>query len=317
MDNILFLFECSLGSSGDECSPRELRQLLLALRVELRVDSGNNVSLAPLTTSSSSNSSRKLGGISNGYDDRINTNNSTFGQQSLLRTNNKSTPLSSGSNRRNLLNNLMNNAGNNDDTGDNNEILEVTPDFPMFGNHFLSNDHSSLNETEENGMPNSFYQQGGDAQDPNAQKGFLCRLCGRNTPSTASLFAHFLYPHYAHLWRSEIPQRKSKYDCEREGCNYTTKNRQHFVMHVARVHEDLRIKLGELGENLEILDNLDAKNKNVSTDRIYSKHAKMRHSPEDRGMDADEGINGYIGGSGNGSPNGKFIFVMLFNCFIF
>jgi hypothetical protein len=105
------------GSSGDECSPRELRQLLLALRVELRVDSGNNVSLAPLTSSSSSTSSRKLGGIINGYDDRINTNNSSFGQQSLLRTKNKSTPISSGSNRRNLLNNLMNNAGNNDDTG--------------------------------------------------------------------------------------------------------------------------------------------------------------------------------------------------------
>ena len=274
-----------LGSSGDECSPRELKQLLSALRIELRLDSGNVVSLTPATPSS-----RKQHVISNGYDDRINTNNSSFGH-TLPRSNNKSTPLSAN-NRRNILNNLVNH-GNDDQ--DNNEILEVTPDFPIFGNHFLSND-----DTEENGISQGFYQQ----DEANQPKGFLCRLCGRNTPSTASLFAHFLYPHYAHLWRAEIPQRKNKYDCEREGCNYTTKNRQHFVMHVARVHEDLRIKLGELGENLEILDNLDAKNKNVSTDRIYSKHAKMRHSPEDKGAD-DDGINGIYGGSGNGSPNGK------------
>ena len=274
--------------------------MLLALRIELKVDSGNNVSLAPLSFSSSlSYSSRKSAGFSNGYDDRI---NSSFGN-SLLR--NKSSLLSGMSNHRKnqLLNNLMNN-GNNEDP-DNNEILEVTPDFPMFGNHFLSNDHSLQNDQEENGLPNSFYQAGGDSKEDSGAKGFLCRLCGRNTPSTASLFAHFLYPHYAHLWRTEIPQRKNKYDCEREGCNYTTKNRQHFVMHVARVHDDLRIKMEALGENLEILDNLDAKHKNACTDRIYSKHAKMRHSPEDKGLDGDESVNGFLGGSVHGSPNGK------------
>ena len=291
------------GSSGDECSPRELKQLLSALRIELKVDSGNNISLV---SHSSKSSFQKHSGLSNGYDGccpthRINKNNSSFGH-SLLRNTKKSTPLSGDSHRRNLLNNLMNN-GNTDD-GDNNEILEVTPDFPMFGNHFLSNDHSLLQDAEDNGVGNNFYHQG-EVQEGASTKGFLCRLCGRNTPSTASLFAHFLYPHYAHLWRSEIPQRKSKYDCEREGCNYTTKNRQHFVMHVARVHEDLRIKLQELGENLEILDNLDAKHKNLCTDRIYSKHAKMRHSPEDKGGDGEDVMNGYLGGSGTGSPNGK------------
>ena len=54
--------------------------------------------------------------------------------------------------------------------------------------------------------------------------GYLCRLCGRTTPSPASLFSHLLYPHYAHLWKDEIPQRKQKYDCKE--CDYTTKNRQ-------------------------------------------------------------------------------------------
>ena len=233
--------------------------------------------------SSSSSSSVRL---SNGYEQKINTN-------SYSQSRNRSTPKY----HRNQLNHLVNHGSHVND--DNNEILEVTPDFPIFGNHFLSNDDSE----ENSGTPNSFYQQGGDFGGE-LPKGFLCRLCGRNTPSTASLFAHFLYPHYAHLWRTEIPQRKNKYDCEREGCNYTTKNRQHFVMHVARVHEDLRIKLQALGENLEILDNLDAKNKNVSADRIYSKHAKMRHSPEDKGVDIDDGTNGYLGESGHGSPNG-------------
>ena len=268
------------------------------------------MSLAPLSSSSLLSSSHKYTGLSNGYDDRINTNShSSFGNSLLRNKNSKSSPLSSGNLRKNqLLNNLMSNG--NDEDPDSNEILEVTPDFPMFGNHFLSNDHSSLNDLEENGMPNSFYQ-GGDSKDDSTSKGFLCRLCGRNTPSTASLFAHFLYPHYAHLWRTEIPQRKNKYDCEREGCNYTTKNRQHFVMHVARVHDDLRIKMEALGENLEILDNLDAKHKNVCTDRIHSKHAKMRHSPEDKGLDGDEGMNGYLGGSGHGSPSGELIVISL------
>ena len=264
------------------------------------------MSLAPLSSYSSfSRSSQKSSGFSNGFDDRTNSNNhSSFGNSLLRNNNSKSTPLSKDYLRRNqLLNNLMNN-GNNEES-DNNEILEVTPDFPMFGNHFLSNDNSSLNDLEENGLSNNFYQ-GRDSKDESSSKGFLCRLCGRNTPSTASLFAHFLYPHYAHLWRSEIPQRQNKYDCEREGCNYTTKNRQHFVMHVARVHDDLKIKMEALGEDLAILDNLDAKHKNVCTDLIYSKHAKMRHSPEDKGLDADEGVNGFLGGSAHGSPSGKF-----------
>ena len=66
-----------------------------------------------------------------------------------------------------------------------------------------------------------------------------------------------------------------------------------------------------LGENLEILDNLDAKHKNVCTDRIFSKHAKMRHTPEDKALDGDEIVNGFLGGSSHGSPSGKISYTVI------
>ena len=81
----------------------------------------------------------------------------------------------------------------------------------------------------------------GDAPIPLPNKGYLCRLCGHSAPNGASLFAHLLYPHYAHLWRTEIPHRANKYDCRQ--CPYSTTKRQHFVMHVARVHDDLKKKM--------------------------------------------------------------------------
>ena len=110
------------------------------------------------------------------------------------------------------------------------------------------------------------------------EKQYLCRLCGRTAPSGAALFAHLLYPHYAHLWRTEIPHRATQYLCKQ--CPYTTTKRQHFVQHVAKVHEDLKKKLSALGENLEVLDNLNPKNTNTNTERIISKVAKFKTSDD-------------------------------------
>jgi len=110
--------------------------------------------------------------------------------------------------------------------------------------------------------------------DGDGDKQFLCRLCGRSAPSGAALFAHLLYPHFAHLWRTEIPHRANQYLCKQ--CPYTTTKRQHFVQHVAKVHEDLKKKLIALGENIEVLDNLNPKNTNGSTERIVSKVAKFK-----------------------------------------
>ena len=36
---------------------------------------------------------------------------------------------------------------------------------------------------------------------------YSCRLCGKVAGNGASLFAHLLYPHYAHLWRDDVPHR--------------------------------------------------------------------------------------------------------------
>ncbi|TRY63927.1 hypothetical protein TCAL_14296 [Tigriopus californicus] len=113
--------------------------------------------------------------------------------------------------------------------------------------------------------------------DGHDNRAYVCRLCGKASGNGASLFAHLLYPHYAHLWRTEIPHRAAKYDCKE--CTYTTTKRQHFVMHVARVHDDLRRKLAALGENLEVLENLTQKSHN-SNDRIISNIAKGI-SPDD------------------------------------
>jgi hypothetical protein len=181
-------------------------------------------------------------------------------------------------------------------------MLEVTPEVELFiGNHFMSDmnggGHSDedgappptlrikkaanlLAEPESNGDSNS--QQEEDKQQ---QQQFLCRLCGRTAPSSAALFAHLLYPHYAHLWRTEIPHRASQYLCKQ--CPYTTTKRQHFVQHVAKVHEDLKKKLLALGENVEVLDNVNPKNVNASTERIVSKVAKFKSSEE---MSYDEQV---------------------------
>ena len=102
---------------------------------------------------------------------------------------------------------------------------------------------------------------------------YTCRLCGKTSGNGASLFAHLLYPHYAHLWRTDVPHRAARYDCGQ--CNYTTVKRQHYVMHVARVHDELRKKLAALGENLAVLDNLTQRSQNHSKERIVSKIAKM------------------------------------------
>ena len=125
------------------------------------------------------------------------------------------------------------------------------------------------------GSSNSILSGGNGA---GCDKQYLCRLCGRTAPSGAALFAHLLYPHYAHLWRTEIPHRANQYLCKQ--CPYTTTKRQHFVQHVAKVHEDLKRKLSVLGENLEVLDNLNPKNTNTCTDRIISKVAKFKTSDD-------------------------------------
>ena len=124
----------------------------------------------------------------------------------------------------------------------------------------------------------SMLSGGGDKQ-------HLCRLCGRSAPSGAALFAHLLYPHYAHLWREEIPHRANQYLCKQ--CPYTTTKRQHFVQHVAKVHEDLKKKLLALGESIEVLDNLNPKNTNLSTERIMSKVAKFKTTDD---MSYDENL---------------------------
>jgi len=208
------------------------------------------------------------------------------------------------------------------DNDEEEEIMEVTPEVDTFfhggmGNHFLlssSNDVVNNGEkSEEDCGPSGgvFEKQGslteagmtgggvgGGSEDFNGGGvGYLCRLCGRTTPSPASLFSHLLYPHYAHLWRDEIPQRKQKYDCSQ--CDYTTKNRQRFVMHVARVHDDLRRKLTELGENLEVLANTSYNTRCATpgTSKIISTVAKMGREGSEQ--------DGY---NGSGSHNNSFTY---------
>ena len=182
------------------------------------------------------------------------------------------------------------------DEEEDDEMLEVTPEVQMFfGNHFMAghgdnNDdedpHAELRRRiqaavgEEVAKRHSDNERhngndiNGDANLALAAKGYFCRLCGHSAPNGASLFAHLLYPHYAHLWRTEIPHRASKYDCQQ--CPYQTTKRQHFVMHVARVHDDLKKKMEALGENLEILDNLSPKTQTSNTELIPSVIAKQR-----------------------------------------
>lgn len=180
---------------------------------------------------------------------------------------------------------------------DDDEMLEVTPEVQMFfGNHFMAggddddeDPHTELRRRiqaavgEEaarkmRAVDHSDHEKhngndtNGDAS--TSVKGYFCRLCGHTAPNGASLFAHLLYPHYAHLWRTEIPHRANKYDCRQ--CPYQTTKRQHFVMHVARVHDDLKKKMEALGENLEILDNLSPKTQTTHSELIPSVVAKQR-----------------------------------------
>ncbi len=64
---------------------------------------------------------------------------------------------------------------------------------------------------------------GGDP--PELDSRYSCRLCGKVSGNGASLFAHLLYPHYAHLWRDDVPHRAPRYDCKE--CSYSTVKRQH------------------------------------------------------------------------------------------
>ncbi len=147
---------------------------------------------------------------------------------------------------------------------------------------------------------------------------YVCRLCGKASGNGASLFAHLLYPHYAHLWRQDVPHRAARYDCQQ--CNYTTVKRQHYVMHVARVHDELRKKLAALGENLAVLDNLTQKHQTSgSNERIVSKIAKgiMDHdasaasahmaagSHDENSTDVPAGSSGGGGNGATDSPSGR------------
>ena len=177
---------------------------------------------------------------------------------------------------------------------DEDEMLEVTPEVQMFfGNHFMAGGDDDEDD-RRNELRRRIHEEvakkmrsaelehhphekmnGHDLNgDSHSSKGYYCRLCGHTAPNGASLFAHLLYPHYAHLWRTEIPHRANKYDCTQ--CPYQTTKRQHFVMHVARVHDDLKKKIEALGENLDILDNLSPKTQTAHTELIPSAIAKPR-----------------------------------------
>lgn len=131
---------------------------------------------------------------------------------------------------------------------------------------------------------------------------YSCRLCGKVSGNGASLFAHLLYPHYAHLWRDDVPHRAPRYDCKE--CSYSTVKRQHFVMHVARVHDELRKKLAALGENLEVLDNLTQRSQNSnSTERIVSKIAKGINDDADGSSSSSNLASTSFGGLGRSSPS--------------
>ncbi len=171
-------------------------------------------------------------------------------------------------------------------------------------------------------QPNVFQQQQGDT--PEETSKYTCRLCGKVSGNGASLFAHLLYPHYAHLWREEVPHRAARYECK--DCPYSTAKRQHFVMHVARVHDELKKKLVMLGENLEVLDNLTQKSHNGNNERIVSSIAKgvsddTNFPPHSTGPAAGGGTGGdgeqssssfheggFGSGGGGGSPNAKDFF---------
>ena len=223
---------------------------------------------------------------------------------------------------------IHNNGHDEANSGD--DMVEVTPDIQMYiGNHFMSDmingGSATQSEDDSPSVPqirlkkpsNLFADPNGDVSSESSllgsrslngptskseeatiagsgaggavgEKPYLCRLCGRTAPSGAALFAHLLYPHYAHLWRTEIPHRANQYLCKQ--CPYTTTKRQHFVQHVAKVHEDLKKKLIALGENIEVLDNLNPKFTNGSTERIVSKVAKFKFS-EDFTLDESLGMS--------------------------
>ena len=127
-----------------------------------------------------------------------------------------------------------------DDTeaGENNDgNFEVTPEVQMFvDGHFLSGtgeeDESDQKRKDVENIPinniagsSTDYKidaksdfGGEEASDKSPQqnnemlenRNYVCRLCGKTCGNGASLFAHLLYPHYAHLWKDEIPKRAAR-----------------------------------------------------------------------------------------------------------
>lgn len=241
--------------------------------------------------------------------------------------------------------------------GNNDEMLEVTPEVHMFfGNHFLtggSSENGAAAESDQddsrhppsttpsvdkndpvamveqsmarhkemakirpfengladlaNGLSHAQFglaataNEDGRSGSASGMASYNCRLCGKVAGNGASLFAHLLYPHYAHLWREEVPHRAARYDCKE--CQYSTVKRQHFVMHVARVHDELRKKLTALGENLEVLDNLTQKSQSNTAERIVSTIAKGVSAADDHfGQNDDGHLNDH---GAEGSPNAK------------
>ncbi|XP_040581936.1 uncharacterized protein [Lepeophtheirus salmonis] len=130
------------------------------------------------------------------------------------------------------------------------EVLEVTPSIQSFmGNHFLAGEEELAAGAVGDGV-----EEDNISDEKDSSERYSCRLCGKSASNGASLFAHLLYPHYAHLWKDEVPHRAHRYECKH--CTYVTTKRQHFIMHIARVHDELKNKLSVLGENLGVLDNL-------------------------------------------------------------
>lgn len=172
---------------------------------------------------------------------------------------------------------------------------------------------NGLNALQQAQRMQQFQQQQQDVRGGDEGSNYNCRLCGKVAGNGASLFAHLLYPHYAHLWREDVPHRAVRYDCKE--CSYSTVKRQHFIMHVARVHDELRKKLAALGENLEVLDNLTQKSQN-SNERIVSTVAKGVNESGNNTMDGDsmnsfDGAGGMMSAMADGTPNAKDFFEAL------
>jgi len=279
------------GHCEGDCNLRDLKPLANVLQIDIQnvcPDSGSSPSeddpaAVNFTSSSSScHAKRDNDNISNNMASGVNRSGSSGGK-----------PYSNGGSGSGAHHMTAKPEPEYEDVEEDVARVEVTPEVHnFFGNHFLaasSEVATAAAASEDNGTsavdvdPANHMMFGsgvGGGNGGGSADGYLCRLCGRTTASPASLFSHLLYPHYAHLWRDDVPQRKQKYDCQK--CDYSTKNRQRYVMHIARVHDDLKKKLTELGENLEVLANTSYSTRctNPATSRIVSKIAKMRSSAE-------------------------------------